>query len=289
MKKIYLLIVLITTIITTSFSNVVVTQTYLDLCGAANTSYRPIPDIVLTEALVADFAVQANTTIILSAPAGFQFNSSSATVIFIGGNDISAASINSVNNSATVTITISVTGITKFDVLTVSGLTVRATANTAGSITRTGGTATIAGDAAGAGVIHGTLNRPACITPVSNPCASPNISDKYCTSGNFNSNAVGASIFAANTFSTSGCGNSRQYEVFFNFVATVPDYNITGFAGSIGGNSELSLLQNTGTPCPAGPATWVFIASSCPAWGTAATFTKPSFTYCTNLAKRLTP
>lgn len=275
MKKIIILQILLLIQVFNAKSAVVVTSANLDLCGAFPTSYRPIPDLVLTEALVGDFAVQAATTLILTAPAGFEFNSTTASTFFIGGNDFTAASINSVNNSTTITITITVTGITRFDVLTISGLRVRATANTTGNIQRLmgGGTAIIAGDAAAGGVNHGTLNRPACSTPVSNPCASPLISDKYCSSGFIQSNTVGVSTFAANTFSTLGCGNNRQYEVFFNFVATAADYEITGFAGTIGGNSEISLLQNTGAPCPGGPATWVFIDASCPAWGTAATFT----------------
>jgi hypothetical protein len=260
---------------TNSFSAVVVTTANLDLCGAFPTSYRPIPDLVITEALVGDFAIQAASTLILTAPVGFEFNSTSASAVFIGGNDFTAAAINSVTNSTTITITITVTGITKFDVLTIVGLKVRAVANTTGNIQRllAGGTAVIAGDAAAGGVNHGTLNRPACFTPVSSPCASPLITDKYCSSGFIHSNTVGVTTFAANTFSTFGCGNIRQFEVFFSFVATTADYEITGFAGTIGGNSEISILQNTGAPCPGGPATWVFIDASCPAWGTAATFT----------------
>ncbi len=261
--------------ISNTFSAVVVTSANLDLCGAFPTSYRPIPDIVITEALVADIPVQAASTLILTTPAGFEFNSTTASVSFIGGNDISAAAINSVNNSTTITITFTVTGNTRFDVLTISGLRVRATALTTGNIQRlaAGGTATITGDAPAGGVNHGTLNRPACSTPLSNPCASPTISDKYCSSGFIQSNTVGVSTFAANTFSSLGCGNNRQYEVFFNFIATAPDYEITGFAGTIGGNSEISLLRNTGAPCPGGPATWAFIDASCPAWGNAAVFT----------------
>ena len=254
---------------------VVVTPANIDLCGTATTSYRPIPDIVITEAAINDMSTQTGATLILTAPAGFQFNTTNtpATATFIAGNDITAASINAVTNSATITITYTTGGVIKFDVLTISGLQVRATAATSGNITRTGGTATIAGNAVGGGVNHGTLNRPACSTPLSNPCLAPSISDKYCSSGFIHSNAVGTSIFAANTFSSLGCGNNRQYEVFFTFTATVPDYEITGFAGTIGGNSEISILQNTGSPCPGGPATWIFIDASCPAWGTPAVFT----------------
>jgi hypothetical protein len=266
-----------------SFSAVVVTPANLDLCGAATTAYRPIPDIVITEAVISDFATQAGATIILTAPAGFEFNTTNtpATVAFISGNDVTVASINLVNNSATLTVTYTTSGIIRFDVLTLSGIQVRATAGTIGNIVRTGGTATIAGNAAGGGINHGTLTRPACVTPLSDPCAAPLISSNYCTNGFVNSNAVGTSIFAANTFTSLGCGNNRQYEVFFRFVASVPDYDITGFAGTIGNNSEISILQNIGSPCPGGPATWVFIDASCPSWGTAATFTglTPGTTY----------
>lgn len=60
--------------------------------------------------------------------------------------------------------------------------------------------------------------------------------------------------------------------MFFNFVATTPDYEITGFAGTIG-NSEISLFAKYRRSMPAIVLQPVFIDASRPAWGTAANFT----------------
>ncbi|MEO6183336.1 MAG: Ig-like domain-containing protein, partial [Verrucomicrobiota bacterium] len=101
-----------------------------------------------------NFSSGSGVTLILKAPAGFQFNTSvTPNITFTAGQDITAASI-AVTDSATVTITLTVSGTGNVDKLTLgstTGLQVRPNSGsplaTAGQIYRptTGGSAVIAG------------------------------------------------------------------------------------------------------------------------------------------------
>lgn len=123
-------------------------------------SFLPIGDIVITEGSNGDFSIQSNKTLILSAPAGFMFQPGSGNVSFLASRNITAASISV--TLTTITVTISVSGIPKADELIISNIYARAsTSNVSGNILRKspgGGTATISGNAAGAGINHGTLS-----------------------------------------------------------------------------------------------------------------------------------
>src|SRR6266436_678533 len=81
-------------------------------------------NIVLTEAATTDFAVGNNKTLILTLPSGWQFKSGVGSVSFTTSKDITAASISV--GTYDLTVTFSVSGTTKFDVLTISGLQVQA-------------------------------------------------------------------------------------------------------------------------------------------------------------------
>ena len=120
--------------------------------NAAVPAYTTLGNIRLTEALIADFSVGTNVTLTVNAPAGWQFNTAAAvTVTNINGRDISAATILS-KTASVITIQLSVGGITKLDVLTISAIQIRANdgANVPGTTNLTsGGTAVIAGCAAG--------------------------------------------------------------------------------------------------------------------------------------------
>jgi len=80
-------------------------------------------NIVLTEAASSDFAPGANLKLILSAPDGWRFSPGIGSVSFQGSRDISAATI--LVTSSNLTVTYSVGGTTKFDVLTISGVQVQ--------------------------------------------------------------------------------------------------------------------------------------------------------------------
>src|SRR6266404_1031192 len=88
--------------------------------GAAFTA---LGNIVLAEAATTDFGVGNSKTLILTLPMGWRFNTSAGSVSFASSRDITAASISV--GTDTVTVTLSVSGTTKFDTLTISGLQVQ--------------------------------------------------------------------------------------------------------------------------------------------------------------------
>src|SRR6266576_4054277 len=85
--------------------------------------FTTLGNIVLTEGATTDFAVGNNKTFILTLPSGWQFKSGVGSVSFTGSRDITAASISV--GTYDLTVTFSVSGTTKFDVLTISGLQVQ--------------------------------------------------------------------------------------------------------------------------------------------------------------------
>src|SRR5437899_4267654 len=89
--------------------------------GAAFTA---LGSIVITEGAATDFAAGNNQTLILSVPTGWQFNPGVGTVSFTGSRNITAATISVTASSLTVTF--SVNGTDKLDVLTIGGLQVQA-------------------------------------------------------------------------------------------------------------------------------------------------------------------
>src|SRR6266446_6295827 len=86
--------------------------------------FTALGNIVLAEAATTDFGAGNNKTFILTLPYGWQFKSGVGSVSFSGSRDITAASISV--GSSTLTVTLSVSGTSKFDTLTISGLQVLA-------------------------------------------------------------------------------------------------------------------------------------------------------------------
>ena len=109
-------------------------------------------DIVIAESDTADIATFG--TIVFSAPSGFEFtNQGNAS---FSGTDITSLAPYTLTNATTITLTINGSDSISFDTITLSGIKIRAiTAAASGSVTRTGGTAVIAGDVAG--TVHATL------------------------------------------------------------------------------------------------------------------------------------
>ncbi len=85
--------------------------------------YTTLGDIVLTEGSTDDFAQGNGLTLILTIPDGWRFNPVGASVSTLNSRDITAASV--AVTTSNVTVTFSVTGTTKFDQLTISGLQVQ--------------------------------------------------------------------------------------------------------------------------------------------------------------------
>ena len=86
--------------------------------------FTALGNIVITEGAATDFAAGNNQTLILSAPTGWQFNPGVGTVSFTGSRNITAATISV--TASTLTVTFSVNGTDKLDVLTIGGVQVQA-------------------------------------------------------------------------------------------------------------------------------------------------------------------
>ena len=94
--------------------------------NAASPSYTALGNIVITEGNNGDFATpQTNTTLILTAPANWEFQSGTCSATFAATKNITAASC--ANTTSAITVTLSVSGTNKTDVLTISGVNVRPT------------------------------------------------------------------------------------------------------------------------------------------------------------------
>src|SRR5437868_3944526 len=88
--------------------------------GAAFTA---LGSIVITEGAISDIAAGNNQTFILTAPDGWRFSAGVGSVTFQGSRDITAASI--AVTASNLTVTLSVGGVIKSDILTISGLQVK--------------------------------------------------------------------------------------------------------------------------------------------------------------------
>jgi len=120
-------------------------------------SYTTLGDIVIKEGQKSDFAIGAGVTLILTAPNGYEFNAGVGSVSYTAAKNLSAASI--VVTTSTITVTYTCSGINKSDILTISGIEVKASnalpVAASGKILRTvanPGTGSIAG------IINGTTN-----------------------------------------------------------------------------------------------------------------------------------
>ena len=121
--------------------------------NATSPAFTTLPNIVLTEGANNDFATpQSGVTLKLDAPSGWQFNAGIGSVSAVNGKDVTATGPNqpTINVTASqITVTFSVSGSTKADVLTISGIQVQPTnggTTTNGDILRNAGsTSNIAG------------------------------------------------------------------------------------------------------------------------------------------------
>lgn len=132
-------------------------------------SFTVLTNILITEGSKNDFPTQAGTTLILTAPAGFEFNPGVGTITGqqpMASGNITALSITV--TSSTISIVMSVSGTNKWDEIIISGIEARALSYGASGnlyrISGSGGTATIVGDAAGAGVSHGYFASPSSLS-----------------------------------------------------------------------------------------------------------------------------
>ncbi|MES2590349.1 MAG: PKD-like domain-containing protein [Bacteroidota bacterium] len=166
-------------ITSSSFAQVAITAPSLTVtdCSPFPTNSSTLGNIVITETVATDFAIITGGTLILSAPSNFEFTaagSASST-----GTEISGVSV-ALTNSTTITLTFTVTGTAVINSISITGIQIRGITAAAGpsTVTRTGGTSVVAGDANGA--IHATL------TSVLNSITAGTITaaQTVCTGGN---------------------------------------------------------------------------------------------------------
>ena len=141
---------------TNAFSQATITAPSLTITGCSPFPTNPdtLGNIVITESAAANFSVVAGGTLILTAPANFEFTA--AGTASATGSEISSVSI-ALTNASTLTLTFTVTGTSVINSITISGIEVRGITGASGPVTinRTGGTSLIAGDTNG--TVHATL------------------------------------------------------------------------------------------------------------------------------------
>jgi hypothetical protein len=199
-------------------------------------AYTTLGDIVITEGANGDFtSPQTNTTFILSAPSGFEFQNATGSVSYSAGKNITAASITV--TTSTITVTLSVSNTNRADRLTISGISVRSlAAGNTGSIYRTGGTATITGDEVVNGVNHGSLT--------SNGTG-------YLVTSVANGNWSSGSTWSTGTVPSCGENIMIVHAVTADMAVTVPNLTI-GTGGNLTTNSAVTIsstftISGTGT------------------------------------------
>ena len=94
--------------------------------AAGGGSYTPLGNIVITEGANTDFANnQTGVTLILPAPSGWIFNNNALTVTTAGPRDFVNNSWSAVATSNAITVTFSVSSVSRLDSLTISGIEVK--------------------------------------------------------------------------------------------------------------------------------------------------------------------
>ena len=150
MKKRYLCLLLIHLLLISlsvkCYANYIITSfTHKTFCTSSYpTTYQSVGQFILTEGANADFDVQTNKTMVLTLPAGFEFNTAvGPAVTFTAGRNITALTFTWTTTAITVTITVG--GTNRIDAIQFNNFQVRAIAVAGGDLTRTGGTFTING------------------------------------------------------------------------------------------------------------------------------------------------
>jgi hypothetical protein len=95
--------------------------------SAASPAWTTLGKIVVSENNKADFSAGTGVTLILKAPAGWQFNTAATPTTTFSGPEITAAST-AISDASTLTVTVTVTGNEKYqDIFTISGVQIRPT------------------------------------------------------------------------------------------------------------------------------------------------------------------
>lgn len=208
-----------------TFSAVTITAPSLNITECSYpTSYNLLGDIVITEGAKAN--ISGGGTLILTAPANFEFlpDPGSGVSVTTTNSDISGATVSV--TSTTITLTFTLNGTANINRITISGVQIRALAASGSvTVTRTGGTSVISGDANGA--VHASLSATTLVSAVT-VTAAPNGSN-LCVGA---ATAIGTIAISETICETDfGAGAGRTLILTaptnFNFVAGVGSVSYT--------------------------------------------------------------
>ncbi|HXS58688.1 MAG TPA: PKD-like domain-containing protein, partial [Hanamia sp.] len=219
-------------------------------CGTFPTNFAALGDIVITETSNSNFASATGQTLILSAPANFEFQAGQGSVSYISGNNISSATVAVTTN--TITVTYSVSNTNRADQLTISGIMVRGITGVATNqtVTRTGGTGTISGDVNG--TVHATFSSQILPTPSVTTTTTQTSCSGSATAIALTGSPSGASFSwtTANinnvTGATSGSGSSIVQTLTSSGSPGTVDYIVTPTLNGCAGSS--TTITNTVNP-----------------------------------------
>jgi hypothetical protein len=186
-------------------ANAVVTVTPATGGGALCAGvYTTLGNIVIQEGANADIAVGTGVTLILTAPAGYDFNPGVGTVTIVGApTNITSATLTV--TSTTITITYTCTGTNRLDGFNISGIQVKASAALpvagSGNILRTAGNP---GTGVIAGITNGTTNFG---TLTQGAALSYTSSTTTAVAGNLNINSTNNAIIGIQVVVSGTCGS----------------------------------------------------------------------------------
>jgi hypothetical protein len=211
-------------------------------CSVFPSGYYPLGNIVITENQNNNFSNNASPlTLVLTAPANFQFNAGDGSVSVTGTN-LSGATI--LVAATTITITYTCSNTNKLDVMTISGIQIRAiNAASNGNITRTGGT----------GIING-LDNTTTLTNTLTSTLAPNLPASVTIGASANSVCSGNNVTFTATPTNGGISPSYQWKR--NGVNIGGNSAIYSNSALANGDVISCILTSNATPClTSSPAT----------------------------------
>lgn len=196
--------------------------------GTFPTAYNPLGSIVIKENANGDFANGTNVTLVLTAPANFEFRAGFGSVTFTAGNNITAASV--VVTATTISITYTVSGTNKSDVMTISNIQVRGVNTTSsGNILRTAGNP---GTGTFAGITNGITNFGTLTSSTQNP-----------------TNILTSDPSTANQ---NACIGSPIINITYSIGGSATGATVSGLPGGVTGSYSSQGFTISGTPTASG-------------------------------------
>jgi hypothetical protein len=251
-KIVVFLSIAIMPIITVAQVTITAPSLNVTTCGNFPTDYFSLGDIVIREKSTGDFSSTTNGTIILTAPANFEFQSGTGLINYASGANVISPYPSVAITATTITITYSVSGNNKIDSLKLSGLKIRGINGPAinQTITRTGGTGVINGD--GMGTVHATLTSQILPAPTVSTLTSQSSCSGTSTNIVLTSSPSGASFSWTTgnvnnvTGATSGSGGSITQVLNSTGAPGTVEYNVTPTLNGCAGG--VTTITNTVNP-----------------------------------------